>query len=155
MRKTLTTTIAALTAISSVVTAIPAGAQSRRHDSDRDGRSDRSEWNRDRDHDGRADQWDRNDHRDRGRHNGWRDKRGRNWAYYGGNYGYNGYDGNWRVGQRYPNYNNQSYVVRDYGYYGLPAPRRGYRYYRDNNGDIVMAAIAGGVIGLIIGSIGR
>ena len=155
MRKTFTTTIAALTAISSVVTAIPAGAQNRRHDSDRDGRSDRSEWNRDRDHDGRPDQWDRNDHRDRGRHNGWRDRRGRNWSYYGSNYGYNGYDGDWRVGQRYPNYQNQSYVVSDYGSYGLPAPRRGYRDYRNNNGDIVMAAIAGGIIGLIIGSAGR
>ena len=87
MRKTFTTTIAALAAISSVVTAIPAGAQNRRHDSDRDGRSDRSEWNRDRDHDGRPDQWDRNDHRDRDRHNGWRDRRGRNWTYYGSNYG--------------------------------------------------------------------
>jgi Ni/Co efflux regulator RcnB len=42
-------------------------------------------------------------------------------------------------------------VISDYGYYGLPAPRRGYRYYRDNNGDVVMAAIATGVIGLIIG----
>ena len=45
--------------------------------------------------------------------------------------------------------------MSDYGNYGLPAPRRGYRYYRDNNGDIVMAAIAGGIIGLIIGSAGR
>ena len=47
-------------------------------------------------------------------------------------------------------------MVNDYGNYGLPAPRQGYRYYRDNNGDIVMATIAGGIIGLIIGSaIGR
>ena len=161
MRKSFTSAIVALTALSTVATAIPANAQSRWRDSDRDGRSDRSEWNRDRDRDGRPDQWDHNDRREwgrshnRGRHNGWRDKRGHNWAYYGGNYGYDGYDGQWRVGQRYPNYNNQSYVVSDYGYYGLPAPRRGYRYYRDNNGDIVMAAIAGGVIGLIIGSAGR
>ena len=34
----------------------------------------------------------------------------------------------------------------------LPPPRPGYRYYRDDNGDIVMAAIASGVIGLILGS---
>jgi len=163
MNKILTTTVAALTALSTVATALPAQAQSRWRDSDRDGRSDRAEWNRDRDHDGRRDQWDRDDRRgrqwsrggERGNRHHWRDRRGRNWSYYGGNYGYNGYDGQWRVGQRYPYYNNQAYVVSDYGYYGLPAPRRGYRYYRDNNGDIVMAAIAGGIIGLIIGSAGR
>jgi Ni/Co efflux regulator RcnB len=165
MRKSFTSAIFALTALSTVATAIPANAQSRWRDSDRDGRSDRSEWNRDRDRDGRPDQydrhdrrgsqWSRDDHHDRGRHNGWRDKRGRQWAYYGGNYGYDGYDGRWRVGQRYPYYQDQSYVVSDYNYYGLPAPRRGYRYYRGNNGDIVLAAIAGGVIGLIIGSAGR
>jgi Ni/Co efflux regulator RcnB len=153
MRKTFTATIAGLTALSTVLTAIPAQAQSRSRDSDRDGRSDRSEWNRDRDRDGRPDQYDRHDRR--GNHHQWRDRRGRNWSYYGGNYGYDGYDGRWRVGQRYPYYNNQAYIVSDYGYYGLPAPRRGYRYYRDNNGDIVMAAIAGGLIGLIIGSAGR
>ena len=32
-------------------------------DSDRDGVSDRAEWNRDRDHDGRPDQYDRYDNR--------------------------------------------------------------------------------------------
>jgi hypothetical protein len=40
----------------------------RSRDSDRDGVSDRREWNRDRDRDGRPDQWDRYDNR---RH-GWR-----------------------------------------------------------------------------------
>ena len=153
MRKTLTTAISALTALSTVATAMPALA--RDHDHDRDQRG----WQRDHDRDGRGDRddrsWDRDDRHDRGRHNGWRDRRGRSWQYYGGNYGYNGYDGQWRVGQRYPYYQQQSYVVSDYGYYGLPAPRSGYRYYRDNNGDIVMAAIAGGLIGLIIGSAGR
>jgi len=71
--------------------------------------------------------------------------------YYGANYGYTGYHGRWRTGQRYPNYNQSRYVVSNYRAYGLPAPRQGYRYYRDNNGDVVMAAIATGVIGLIIG----
>ncbi|MFM5895250.1 MAG: RcnB family protein [Novosphingobium sp.] len=147
MRKSLTAAVAALTALSTVATAMPAMAR----DHDRDG-DERGQWHRGHDRDGR---WDRDDRHDRGRHNGWRDHRGRNWAYYGGNYGYDGYDGRWRVGQRFPYYNNQAYVVSDYDYYGLPAPRRGYRYYRDNNGDIVLAAIAGGVIGLIIGSAGR
>ncbi len=162
MRKTFTAAIAALTALSTVATAVPASAQSRWRDSDRDGRSDRAEWGRDRDRDGRPDQWDHNDRRDwgrshnRGRHNGWRDRQGRNWTYYGGSYGYDGYDGSYRVGQRYPYYQNRSYVIDDYSYYGLPAPRQGYRYYRDrNSGDIVLAAVAGGIIGLIIGQAGR
>lgn len=173
MNKFLTATVAALTALGTVASAIPAQAQSQWRDSDRDGRSDRSEWNQDRDRDGRPDQYDRNDNRGqysrddrRGRANGhyknkhakhqWRDQRGRDWQYYGSNYGYNGYDGQWRTGQRFSQYQNRSYMVNDYGNYGLPAPRQGYRYYRDNNGDIVMATIAGGIIGLIIGSaIGR
>lgn len=157
MNRKMTGMLGALLAATTMLTAVPASAQSRWQDSDRDGRSDRAEWNRDRDRDGRPDQYDRRDNRrDWGnRHDNrrvWADRRGQRWTYYGSNYGYDGYRGNWRVGQRYPYWRNSRYYVRDYGYYGLPAPRRGYRYYRDNNGDIVMAAIASGVIGLIIGS---
>lgn len=137
MRKILTTAVTALTALSVVATAVPALA--RDHDRDDD---DQGEWRH-------------NDHHDRGWHNGWRDRRGHHWVYYGGRYGYDGYDGRWRVGERFPYYDDDDYVVEDYAYYGLPAPRRGYRYYRDRNGDIILAAIAGGVIGLIIGSAGR
>jgi len=113
-------------------------------DSDRDGRPDVREWNRDRDRDGRPDQYDRYDNRrgGYGYQGGYR--------YYGGNHGYHGYSGRWRTGHRYPYYNQNRYVISDYRAYGLPAPHRGYRYYRDNNGDVVMAAIATGVIGLII-----
>ena len=117
------------------------GAYDQRYrDSDRDGVSDRREWNRDRDRDGRPDQYDRRDRRsDRG------------YRYYGGSYGYDGYRGQWRTGNRYPYYNNSRYYISDYRAYRLPPPRPGYRYYRSDNGDIVMAAIASGVIGLIIG----
>lgn len=157
MKKSFTTTITVLAALASVATSIPAGAQSRNRDSDRDGRSDHAEWNKDRDRDGRMDQYDRDDrprarNRDDRRGHHWRDKRGRNWQYYGNNYGYDGYRGEYRTGQRYPHYRDRNYYVSDYGSYGLPAPRQGYRYYRDRNtGDIIMAAVAGGVIGLIIG----
>jgi Ni/Co efflux regulator RcnB len=156
MNKKMTGVVAALAAASSLLTAVPAAAQSRWNDSDRDGRSDAREWNRDRDRDGRPDQYDRNDNRrDWGnRHDNrrqWADRRGHRWQYYGGNYGYEGYRGNWRVGQRYTYYRDRNYYVNDYGYYGLPAPRQGYRYYRDRNGDIVMAAVASGIIGLIVG----
>ncbi len=155
MKQAFTAGLAAVAAISCALTPVAASAQSRYHDSDHDGRSDYREWNRDRDRDGRPDQYDRRDDRRDGYHN--RRDRTRNyggdrrWRYYGGTYGYDGYRGSWRTGQRYPFYNNDRYVIRDYRAYDLPPPRRGYRYYRDNNGDVVMAAIAGGVIGLIIG----
>ena len=35
--------------------------------------------------------------------------------------------------------------------YNLPPPRPGYAYYYDPSGDVVMAAIASGIIGLVIG----
>jgi Ni/Co efflux regulator RcnB len=160
MKKIMAGAVSAMTALSFVLTPVAASAQGRHYDSDRDGRSDRREWSRDRDHDGRADQWDRDhdgradqwdrrDHRRYGRHDGHRSDR--RWQYYGGQHGYSGYRGNWRTGQRYPYYNSNRYLIQDYGVYDLPPPRHGYRYYRDNNGDIVMAAIAGGIIGLIIG----
>lgn len=121
-------------------TLLSAGAvNAQPRDRDRDGVPDRYEWNRDRDRDGRPDQYDRRDNR-------------RELRYWGGNYGYNGYHGRWRTGQRFPYYNNRRYIVDDYRRYNLPPPRPGYRYYRDDNGDIVMAAIASGVIGLIIGN---
>ncbi len=149
MKKYLTSSIAAAMALGAMVSAGPAAAQYR--DSDRDGRPDRAEWNRDRDRDGRPDQYDRYDNR-RDRHVG-RDRydRPRTWRYYGGNYGYNGYDGRWRSGQRYPYWRDNSNYISDWRHYGLPAPRRGYRYYRADNGDVVMVAIASGIIGLIIG----
>jgi Ni/Co efflux regulator RcnB len=135
MNKILSGATAALGAVTCVLFAAPAAAQ------DREGRPDRSEWNRDRDHDGRPDQWDRHDNRQNHR-----------WSYYGGRYGYAGYHGRWREGQRYPNWNNSRYYVNDYRAYNLPPPRAGYRYYRDDSGDIVMAAIGTGIIGLILGS---
>ncbi len=112
------------------------GAYDQRYrDSDRDGVSDRREWNRDRDRDGRPDQYDRNDNR-------------RGHAY--GRDGYRG-DGRWRQGQVYPHYRQRAYVIDDYRRYNLGPPRPGYRYYRSDNGDVVMAAIASGLIGLVIG----
>lgn len=150
MIRTVTGTIAGFLALATAITAVPAAAQPR--DSDRDGRPDRAEWNRDRDRDGRPDQWDRHDRR-WDRHDNGRRVRGENrrWRYYGGTYGYRGYEGRWRAGQRYPYYRDRDHYVTDYRAYGLPEPRRGYRYYRTDSGDIVMAAVASGVIGLIIG----
>lgn len=130
MKKQIVGAMTALGVLASALAAVPAAAQDRR----------------DRDHQG--------SYRDRDRHDDRRDNRAqqKRYKYYGGNYGYTGYKGRWRTGQRYPNYNQSRYVVSDYRAYGLPAPRQGYRYYRDSNsGDVVMAAIATGVIGLIVG----
>lgn len=152
--KKLVLAVAAMTALASTVaTAQPYGGYARDYDSryyrdsDRDGRPDRREWNRDRDHDGRPDQYDRYDNRRGGGE--WR--RHHHYRMYGPGYGYEGYRGDWRVGQRYPYYRNDRYVIYDYRAYGLPPPRHGYRYYRADNGDIVMVAIASGLIGLIVG----
>lgn len=51
-------------------------------------------------------------------------------------------------GQRLPSAYN-SYVVNDYGRYGLRAPPRGYHYVRNGN-DVVLAAVAGGLITAVI-----
>lgn len=112
------------------------GGYERYRDSDRDGRPDHREWGRDRDRDGRPDQYDRYDNRRGG---------------YG--YGRDGYRGHrgWRQGQVYPYYRQRGYVIEDYRRYNLGPPRPGYRYYRSDNGDVVMAAIASGIIGLVIG----
>ncbi len=155
MKKTLVAAIAAVTAAAGILPAGVAAAQPAyygaygQRDSDRDGRPDRAEWNRDRDRDGRPDQYDRWDNRRDGR---WDHRAQRSHRYYGGAYGYDGYRGTWRTGQRYPYYNNSRYYISDYRAYNLPPPRAGYRYYRSDNGDVVMAAIASGVIGLIIGN---
>lgn len=59
----------------------------------------------------------------------------------------------WERGQRFDYYRDNRYVVSDYRYYRLPPPRPGYRYYRDpDSGQIVMVAIASGIIGAIIGN---
>jgi len=142
MRKLVLAALAASTALTGALGAGVATAQP--YDRDRHYDHDR------RDHDRRD--WNRGDHRrdwDRWySHDRWRG----GVRYYGGNYGYNGYRGHWRTGQRYPYWRDNAYVIQDYRAYRLPPPRAGYRYYRDDNGDIVMAAIASGVIGLIVGS---
>jgi Ni/Co efflux regulator RcnB len=129
MKKAMLAAVSAVTAITFSLVSVSAEAQN---------------WNGHRDdnrHDNRGDnRGDRGDHRGGGNR----------WQTWGGQNGYNGYRGSWRTGQRYSNWRNSRYYVNDYGSYGLPAPRRGYRYYRDNNGDIVMAAIATGVIASIL-----
>jgi Ni/Co efflux regulator RcnB len=151
MKKKMIAALSAITAMTSVLSAVPVQAQN--HDRDRDRRgSDQREWNRGRDNrDDRDRRWDNRSNRGDNRGNRSRSQRNR-WRSYGGDYGYNGYQGRWRTGQRYPNYRNNRYVISDYRQYDLPPPRNGYRYYRDDSGDVIMAAVATGVIGLILGN---
>ena len=147
MKKIVIAALAATTALTGVMSAGVASAQPNYY-GDRDHRDDgRGGDHRDRRDDGRGGDhrdWDRQYGHDRWSHGDHR--------YYGGRYGYNGYRGQWRTGQRYPYWRDNRYVISDYRAYRLPPPRPGYRYYRDDRGDIVMAAIASGAIGLIIGS---
>lgn len=98
-------------------------------DRDRDGRPNYAERGYDRDRDGRPDHRDRYDNR-RGGHA----------------YGHH----RWARGQRFDNYRSRSYIVSDYRRHGWAPPPRVYAYYRADNGDVVMAALATGIIASVI-----
>ncbi|MCA3701114.1 MAG: RcnB family protein, partial [Brevundimonas sp.] len=55
----------------------------------------------------------------------------------------------WSYGQRIPAHYSRGYVINDYNRYGLRAPPRGYHYVRSGN-DVVVAAVAGGLITAVI-----
>jgi Ni/Co efflux regulator RcnB len=151
MKKILTAAIAATLAVSSLGLATTASAQSRgAHDyrqshaeQRRDDRNDRREWRQDRRDDRRE---YRQDQRAYAR---WQQSQRRYNA--GRYYAPHGYQQrNWSYGQRMPSYyRSNQYVVNDYGRYGLRAPPRGYQYVRSGN-DVVLAAVAGGLITAVI-----
>ena len=153
MKKILTAAIAATLAMSSLGMASAAEAQSRgannyeqrqdRRDDRRDDRNDRREWRQDNRDDRRE---FRQDQRAYGR---WQQSQRR---YNAGRYqpprGYQ--TRQWSYGQQMPTYyRSNQYVVSNYGQYGLRAPPRGYHYVRSGN-DVVLAAIAGGLITAVI-----
>lgn len=166
MKKILTAAIAATLAMSSLGVASAAEAQTRgnyeqrqdRRDDRRDDRNERREDRRDDRRDDRSDrrEW-RQDNRDDRRefrqdqraYGLWQQSQRR---YNAGRYyaprGYQQRD--WSYGQRMPSYyRSNQYVVNDYSRYGLRAPPRGYHYVRSGN-DVVLAAIAGGLITAVI-----
>ena len=148
MKKFLTAAIAATLAVSSMGVATAAEAQSRgnyeqRQDRRDDRQDDRREWRQDNRDDRRE---FRQDQRAYGR---WQQSQRR---YNAGRYqaprGYQQRD--WSYGQRMPSYyRSNRYVVSNYGQYGLRAPPRGYHYVRSGN-DVVLAAVAGGLITAVI-----
>lgn len=56
----------------------------------------------------------------------------------------------WQKGQRFDHYKSRAYVVSDYRHRGWRAPPRGYQYYRTDSGDVVLAAVATGIIASVI-----
>jgi Ni/Co efflux regulator RcnB len=139
--KTNKALIAGLAALATLATPMAAAAQSWRGDRDRDGQYERWERRADRNrHDGGR-------YTDRERYNDWRrgvrDQRRdeRRWEreqrreYR-----------RWARGQAIPYEYRSRWYVRDYQRYGYRAPPRGYGYYRTDTGDVVLAALATGVI---------
>jgi Ni/Co efflux regulator RcnB len=127
MKKLVIAALAVTTALGGVLPASMAAAQPGYHHDDDDHHGDR---------------WDRDARRSRDQHG---------YRYYGHGYGYAGYRGQWREGQRYSHWRDGRYRIENWRAYNLPPPRPGYAYYRDDSGDVVMAALASGAIGLIIG----
>lgn len=159
MNKFATAALAAVMVTGSIGIASAAEAQSRhdhrydRRDDRRDDRYDRREWRQDRRDDRRDWRHDRRDDRREYReqvraYERWQRAERR---YYAGRYtpprGYQVRQ--WSYGQRIPSYYTQGYVVNDYHRYGLRAPPRGYHYVRSGN-DVVLAAVAGGLITAVI-----
>ena len=118
-------------ALATLAAPVAASAQQwRGGDRDRDGRYER--WERRSDHNrydgGRYTNRERyNDYR-RGQRDQYRDNR----RYY--------------RGATLPHQYRSSWYVRDYNRYGYAPPPRGYGYYRTDTGDVVLAALATGVI---------
>ena len=91
---------------------------------------------------------------DRAYHRGYREGRrdARRDSYYDGyrpgySYGYGYEQGyrHWSRGQVLP-YEYRRYPVYNYDDYGWAPPPRGHAYYRTNTGDIILAAVATGII---------
>lgn len=151
MKKFLTAALAATLAAGSLGLASVAEAQSRgdryeQRQDRREDRQDRREWRQD----AREDRRDaRQDQRAYAR---WQQSQQRYNA--GRYYAPRGYQTrSWSFGQTMPSYyRSNQYVVNDYGRYGLRAPPRGYQYVRSGN-DVVLAAVATGLVAAVIASL--
>ncbi len=65
---------------------------------------------------------------------------------YGYGYNYNYYQPRWYRGAVLPFEYRRRYYVPNYNYYGWAPPPPGYAYYRTDTGEILLAAIATGII---------
>lgn len=130
MKKTNLFVIGAVTLATLAAPMAASAQQWRGGDRDRDGRYER--WERRSDHN----RWDGGRYTNRERYNDYR----------------RGQRDQWRDSRRYyrgatlPYQYRNSWYVRDYNRYGYAPPPRGYGYYRTDTGDVVLAALATGVI---------
>ena len=162
MNKVLTATLAAVIATTSLGLTSAAEAQSRynghdhhehgydRRDDRQDHREDRRDYREDRREYRQDARDDRREYRQEQRaYARWqRAERRYNAGRYQSPRGYASQQ--WSYGQRMPSaYRDNRYVVNDYNRYGLRAPPRGYQYVRSGN-DVVLAAIASGLITAVI-----
>ncbi len=149
MRKILTATMAALMATTALGAAGAASAQSR-HDHRYEHRYEHRDDRRDYRHDRREYRRELREYRQQQRaYERWQRAERR---YYAPRYvPPRGYAvRTWSYGQRMPSYyRTNAYVVNDYDRYGLRAPPRGYQYVRSGN-DVVLSAVAGGLITAVI-----
>jgi Ni/Co efflux regulator RcnB len=148
MKKFVTAAVAATVALGSVGMASAAEAQSR---GDRyEQRQDRREWRQERREDRREWRQDRREVRQQQRaYARWQQAQRR---YHAPRYvAPRGYQyRSWSYGQSMPYaYRTQRYVINDYDRYGLARPPHGYQYVRSGN-DVVLAAVAGGLISAVI-----
>lgn len=152
LNRILAGTIASVLAFSSIAPAMADDRHDRREwrEDRREHRQDRREWQRDRR------EWER-DRREARRD--WREDR-RDWRrdhrYHAPpprvvyrpapppRYG-------WQVGRPYRNYySGPVYVVNDYGHRHLRRPPRGHHWIRDDRGDMLLVAIATGIIADVV-----
>jgi Ni/Co efflux regulator RcnB len=146
MKRLFAAAALALTLVAGVVTTAQAdnrdrNRHERRHDRDDDRRHDQRRHD-DRRYDDRRD-WKR---RDWDRHYGFHRYDGRRYqsAWYVRPSGY--YYRSWRYGDYLPrSYYSRRYIVNDYYAYRLRPPPRGYHWVRVD-GDVVLAAIASGIV---------
>ena len=151
MKKILSAAVAAVIASTSLGVASAAEAQSRYdRDDRREQRQDRREDRREFRQDLREDRQDAR--QQRRAYARWQQSQRRyNAPRYVAPRGYQ--VRTWSYGQRMPaQYRTRAYVVNDYHRYGLQAPPYGYQYVRSGN-DVVLAAVATGLITAVIASL--
>ncbi len=148
--------VAAMTTLLAIGAAAPAfAAGDRDHDRGRHGWDDRGRGHgNDRDHRGHRDYRDRRDdrrHYSAGYREGYRDARHNDRRYHAPppRVAYRPYG--FERGYRYSNYyGGPVYVVNDYNRYHLHRPPHGHRWIRDDRGNMLMVAIATGIIADIV-----
>lgn len=157
MKRFALATLAAITLAGPLAATAAYADPPARHDNRGDMRRDN-----DRHDNGRWDNDRRDDRRDARNDNRW-DQRRHNGYTYNGRWNYGpppaafvnrpgfqpGYH-QWRRGERLPAYYRSHYRQVDYRRERLRAPPRGYHYVRDDRGDVLMVAIATGLIASII-----